>query len=41
LNNTGDVMSLQPVGDSELVTTAQMAVQHNCDFWDRVANSAP
>jgi para-nitrobenzyl esterase len=41
LNNTGDVMSLQPAGDSELVTTAEMAVQHNCAFWDRVAKSAP
>ncbi len=41
LNNTGDVMSLQPAGDSELVTTAEMAVQHNCAFWDRVAQQAP
>ena len=41
LNNSGDVMSLQPAGDSELVTTAEMAVQHNCAFWDRVAQHAP
>jgi para-nitrobenzyl esterase len=41
LNNSGEVMSLQPAGDSELVTTAEMAAQHNCAFWDRVAKSAP
>ena len=41
LNNTSDVMSLQPAGDSELVTTNELAVQHNCAFWDRVAQQAP
>jgi carboxylesterase type B len=41
LNNSGEVMSLQPAGDSELVTAAQMAAQHNCAFWDRVARQAP
>jgi para-nitrobenzyl esterase len=41
LNDSGEVMSLQPAGDSELVTTAQMAAQHNCPFWDRVARHAP
>jgi para-nitrobenzyl esterase len=41
LNNTSDVMSLQPAGDSELVSTAEMAAQHNCAFWDRVAQQAP
>jgi para-nitrobenzyl esterase len=41
LANSGEVMSLQPAGDSELVSTAQMAVQHNCAFWDRVAQHAP
>ncbi|MBV8946583.1 MAG: carboxylesterase family protein [Solirubrobacterales bacterium] len=41
LNNTNDVMSLQPAGDSELVTTDEMATQHNCAFWDRVAKHAP
>ncbi|MBV9809282.1 MAG: carboxylesterase family protein [Solirubrobacterales bacterium] len=40
-NNSGEVMSLQPAGDSELFTTAQMAAQHNCAFWDRVARQAP
>jgi para-nitrobenzyl esterase len=41
LNNTNDVMSLQPAADSELVTTDELAAQHNCAFWDRVAKSAP
>jgi hypothetical protein len=27
-------MSLQPAGDSELITAAQLAAQHNCAFWD-------
>lgn len=40
-NSTGDVMSLQPAGDSELVTTGEMSAQHNCAFWDRVATQAP
>jgi len=31
------VMSLQPAGDSELVTTSQLAAQHNCAFWDKLA----
>jgi hypothetical protein len=34
-------MSLQPAGDSKLVSTSQMAAQHNCVFWDRVARHAP
>ncbi|HEY3715488.1 MAG TPA: carboxylesterase family protein [Jatrophihabitantaceae bacterium] len=33
----GEVLSLQPAGDSELVTTDQLAAQHNCAFWDRLA----
>jgi para-nitrobenzyl esterase len=41
LNNTDEVMSLQPAGDSELITTDELAIQHNCAFWDRVAKSAP
>ena len=41
LNNSGEMMSLQPAGDSELVTTDQMAAQHNCAFWDKVAQQAP
>ncbi len=41
LNNSDEVMSLQPAGDSELVTTDQLAAQHNCAFWDKVAQQAP
>ena len=41
LNNSDEVMSLQPAGDSELISTSQLAVQHNCAFWDRVAQQAP
>jgi para-nitrobenzyl esterase len=33
----GQVLSLQPAGDSELVTTEQLAAQHNCAFWDQLA----
>ena len=36
-NKAQQVMSLQPAGDSELVTTAEMSVQHNCTFWDKLA----
>jgi para-nitrobenzyl esterase len=31
---SGEVMSLQPAGDSELITAAQLGAQHNCAFWD-------
>jgi hypothetical protein len=31
-------MSLQPAGDSEPVSTAELAAQHNCAFWDRIAH---
>jgi len=30
-------MSLQPAGDSEVVSAAQVSAQHNCAFWDRIA----
>ena len=30
-------ISLQPAGDTEPVTVAQVAAQHNCAFWDRIA----
>jgi para-nitrobenzyl esterase len=39
-NKSQQVLSLQPAGDSELVSTAQMAVQHNCAFWDKLAPQA-
>ena len=35
-NNPAE-MSLQPAGDSEVVTAAEVAVQHNCAFWDKLA----
>ncbi len=35
-----EVMSLQPAGDSEIITAAEMSAQHNCSFWDKVAPSA-
>jgi para-nitrobenzyl esterase len=30
-------ISLQPAGDTEPVTVAQISAQHNCAFWDRIA----
>ena len=30
-------ISLQPAGDTEPVTIAEIAAQHNCAFWDRIA----
>ena len=39
LNNSGDVISVQPAGDSELVSTSEMAAQRNCSSWDRVAQA--
>jgi len=30
-------ISLQPAGDTEPVTAAQVSAQHNCAFWDRIA----
>jgi len=36
-NTSQNVLSLEPAGDSQLVTTAQMSAQHNCGFWDKLA----
>ena len=33
---TEAVMSLQPGGDSEIVTADELSAQHHCRFWDRV-----
>jgi para-nitrobenzyl esterase len=33
---TQAVMSLQPAGDSEIVTADALSAQHHCRFWDRV-----
>jgi len=36
-NRLGEEMSLQPAGDSELVTEAEVSAQHNCAFWDHIS----
>jgi para-nitrobenzyl esterase len=36
-NSSHEIMSLQPAGDSGLVTTTELAAQHDCAFWDRLA----
>ncbi len=30
-------LSLQPAGDTEVVTAAEIEAQHNCAFWDKIA----
>lgn len=39
LNTSSDVMSLQPAGDSELVSATQLRAQHDCAFWDTLTPS--
>jgi carboxylesterase type B len=34
----GSVMSLQPAGDSQLTTIAQLAALHHCSLWNAVAH---
>jgi para-nitrobenzyl esterase len=36
-NGTNEVMSLQPGGDSQVMTTAQMSLNHNCSFWNSIS----
>lgn len=31
------LMSLQPAGDSQVTTTSQLSLVHNCGFWDKVS----
>jgi len=31
------VMSLAPGGDSQTMSVAQIAVDHECGFWDKVS----
>ncbi len=31
------VMSLQPAGDSQVMTASQIELDHNCGFWDKVS----
>jgi para-nitrobenzyl esterase len=35
------VMSLMPAGDSTLIPTSAIMMQHNCGFWDAVNRTAP
>ena len=35
-NNNPTEMSLQPAGDTEVVTAAEVSAQHNCAFWDKL-----
>jgi para-nitrobenzyl esterase len=37
ISRGGQVMSTQPAGDSELVTTGEISAQHNCGFWNRIS----
>ncbi|MBV9165549.1 MAG: carboxylesterase family protein [Solirubrobacterales bacterium] len=36
-NDTHEVMSWQPGGDSEVMTTAQISLNHHCDFWNAIS----
>jgi para-nitrobenzyl esterase len=36
-NNNPAEISLQPAGDTEAVTAAEVSAQHNCTFWDKLA----
>ncbi len=35
-NNNPTEISLQPAGDTEVVTAAEISAQHNCAFWDKL-----
>ena len=39
-NRGHEVLSLQPAGDSELAPASQLAAQHSCGFWDKLAPRA-
>jgi para-nitrobenzyl esterase len=36
-SNHPTVMSLQPAGDSERASVAELSAQHNCAFWDKLS----
>jgi para-nitrobenzyl esterase len=36
-SHNSEELSLQPAGDTEVVTAAEVSAQHNCAFWDRIA----
>lgn len=40
LNRSGELMSLAPGGDSQVISAAQIAQDHNCGFWDRITPGA-
>jgi para-nitrobenzyl esterase len=40
-NTSANVMSLAPGGDSQVMSIAQIEVDHNCGFWDRIAPRQP
>ena len=37
LGRAGEVMSLAPGGDSQVMSVGQISAVHNCGFWDRVS----
>jgi hypothetical protein len=36
-NGVSEWLGIAPGGDSELVSTDQLAMAHGCQFWDRVS----
>ncbi|MGH2885981.1 MAG: hypothetical protein ACRDPA_25350, partial [Solirubrobacteraceae bacterium] len=36
-NHSGDEMELEPAGDSEVMSRAQISADHNCGFWDSIS----
>jgi len=36
-NSSGEVMSLNVGGDSQVGTSGQIALDHHCGFWDQIA----
>ena len=36
-NRSDEVLSMQPAGDSELISDSQLAAQYNCAFWDKLS----
>jgi len=36
-NRSGEEMELEPAGDSEVMSIAQISADHNCGFWDSIS----
>ena len=36
-NRSGEEMELEPAGDSEVMSSAQISADHNCGFWDSIS----